>query len=201
MTQKTVNRRTALKAIGAGLAGSTAISGFAAAGDHALAEELNTVREATRKYRDVEVAKDEGGYGFFGVIPHAGVVYANPNEITTEASIGHTDPPALLFYAPSEDLDADDTEEDVDETTIVLAGVEWLITPRVTDPTFDPDIFSDDEAARELKVTETEGWHPFPTPPEEGGLDVTGLHAWVHLANPNGIFARDHPLMLERISD
>lgn len=196
-TPRSTHRRTVLKTIGAGVAGSVAAAGTAAAGGDTLAEELNTVRESTRKYRDVDIAERDG-YGFFGVVPHAGVVYANPAHIEPDwEDLRHTDPPALLFYAPSEALDADDTEEAVDETTLVLAGVEWLVTPRITDPTFDPDIFSG-EAARELKTTEVEGWHPFPDPE---GLDVTGLHAWVHLANPDGVFARDHPLMLERISD
>jgi hypothetical protein len=193
-----IHRRTVLKTVGTGVIASVVSGGTVAAGGDSLAEELNTVRETTRKYRDVDVAERDG-YGFFGVVPHAGVVYANPAHVESDVeNLSHTDPPALLFYAPSEELDATDTEEDVDETSLVLAGVEWLVTPRVTDPTFDPDIFSDAEAARELKTTEVEGWHPFPDP---NGPDVTGLHAWVHLANPNGVFARDHPLMLERISD
>lgn len=198
MQPRHIRRRTVLKTIVSGVLAGTVFSGRAAAGANTFAAELNTVRERTRKFRDVDVAERDG-YGFFAVVPHAGVVYANPAHIGSVGDdLSHTDPPALLFYAPSEQLDADDTKEDVDETTLVLAGVEWLITPRITDPTFDPDIFSDEEAVRELKKTERDGWHPFPDP---DGLDVTGLHAWVHLANPNGVFARDHPLMLQRIAD
>jgi hypothetical protein len=167
--------------------------GTAAAGGHTLAEELNTVREATRKYRDVNVAKDDG-YGFFEIVPHAGIVYANLDHLVDFDDAGdleHTDPPTLLFYAPSEDVG---DKDDVDESTIVLAGVEWLVSGRHED--FDADIFDDENSARNLKVTEEDGWHVAP-----GGLPFTGLHAWVHLANPNGVFARDHPIMIERLTD
>lgn len=200
-TPRYIHRRTVLKTIGAGVVGSTLSAGTTVAGGHTFAQELNTVREASRKYREVDVAKGED-YGFFGVVPHAGVVYANPANI---GNTGHTEDPALLFYAPSEDLNQGDSEEDVDETTLVLAGIEYLVTPWSSDPAndqaIDTDKFDDENAHRELKVSEEDGWHGFPIAPgKPGHLDVTGLHAWVHLANPNGVFARDHPLMLERLS-
>lgn len=187
------NRRTVLRTIGAGVIGSIAAVGTAAAGGHTLADELNTVRDATRKYRDVDVAKADD-YGFFEIVPHAGIVYINqdylvPFEVFRD--LEHTDPPTLLFYAPSEDVG---DEEDVDESTIVLAGVEWLVTGRHEN--FDADIFNDEDSARNLKVTEEDGWHVAP-----GGLPFTGLHAWIHMANPNGVFARDHPIMIERLTD
>jgi hypothetical protein len=183
------------------LVGSTAFTGTTVAGGHTFAAELDTVRDGTRPYRDVDVAKDDGDYVFFGVVPHAGVVYANPANI---GNTGHSDDPALLFYAPSEDLTQGDPEDVVDETTLALAGIEYLVTPwssdPATDPAIDTDIFDDERANRELKVSEEDGWHGFPIPPgDPGHMDVTGLHAWVHLANPNGIFAVNHPIMLERI--
>lgn len=189
------NRRKVLRTIGAGLVGSTAFIGTAAAGGHIFAEELNTVRAATRKYRDVDVAKADG-YGFFGIVPHAGIVYENLEDylvnFTDAGDLEHTDPPALLFYAPSEDVEG---EDDVDDSTIVLAGVEWLVSGRHEDaPT---DIFDDENSHRNLKVPEEEGWHPAPDP----NLNFTGLHAWVHMANPNGMFARDHPIMIKRLTD
>lgn len=195
---RTIRRRTVLKTLGTGILASTLSARSAVAGSDTFTDELAAVRERTRHYRDVDSAERDG-YHFFGVVPHAGVVYANPEYVESDVdALQHTDPPALLFYAPSEPLDVDATEDDIDETTLVLAGIEWLTTPRITDPTFDPDIFSDEEATRALKMTEVEGWHPFPDP---DGLDVTGLHAWVHIANPHGVFARDHPLMFERIGD
>lgn len=188
-------RRTILKTIGVGLGGSTAFIGTTVAGDHTLAKELNTVRKSTRKYRDVEVAKADG-YGFFGIVPHAGIVYENLEEYLVgfddAEDLEHTDPPALLFYAPTEDVE---DEDDVDASTVVLAGVEWLVSGRHEEAP--ADIFDDEDSARDLKVTEEAGWHPAPNPQ----LDFTGLHAWIHRANPNGVFARNHPIMVERLAD
>lgn len=188
------DRRTVLKTIGAGLAGGTALVGTTAAGGQRLARELTAVRHATRKYRDVAVAKADG-YGFFGIVPHAGIVYENLGDHLVDfddaGALEHTDPPALLFYAPTE---AVENEGDVDGSTIVLAGVEWLVAGRHEEAP--ADLFDDEGSARHVQVTEEEGWHPAPS--EE--LDFTGLHAWVHLANPNGVFARDHPLMIERLT-
>lgn len=195
MTEPRQTRRTVLKASGVAAAGSLAVVGTAAAGGHTFAEELNTVREATRKYRDVDVAKADG-YGFFGIVPHAGIVYENLAEYLVDfadaGDLEHTDPPALLFYAPSEDIE---DQDDVDESTIVLAGVEWLVSGRHEQAP--ANIFSDEDAHRRLKVTEEEGWHPAPDP----NLTFTGLHAWVHMANPNGVFARDHPIIVKRLTD
>lgn len=188
---RTSSRRSVLKTIGAGLATGGVFSGTAAAGGHTFAEELNTVRETTRKYRDVDVAEADG-YNFFGVVPHAGIVYENLED--NLGNLGLTDPPALLFYAPSEDIDVGDTAADVEDTHLVLAGIEYLVEGRHGD---DQDIFDDENASRRLKVSEAEGWHPAPDP----NLNVTGLHAWVHMANPNGVFARDHPVMIKRLRD
>lgn len=189
------DRRTVLRTISAGIIGSMAFSGTAAAGGHTLAEELNAVREATRKYRDVDVANADG-YDFFGIIPHAGIVYENLEEHMVEFAdaddLDHTDPPALLFYAPTEDVE---DEPDVNDSTIVLAGVEWLVSGRHEEAP--ANIFDDENSARALQVTEEAGWHPAPSPE----LKFTGLHAWVHMANPNGVFARDHSVMIERLTD
>lgn len=188
-------RRTVLKTIIAGTIGSLAFAGTTAAGGHTLARELNTVRDATKKYRDVDVAEADD-YEFFGIVPHAGIVYENLADYLVDfdnaGDLEHTDPPALLFYAPTEDVE---DEADVDESTIVLAGVEWLISGRHEDAP--ANIFDDENSARALKVTEEEGWHPAPDP----NLNFTGLHAWVHMANPNGVFAQNHPIMIERLTD
>lgn len=189
-----INRRTVLKTIGAGAVGSMAAVETVAADGHTFADQLTTVREATRKYRDVDAAKADG-YGFFGIVPHAGIVYENLGahmvDFDDAEDLEHTDPPALLFYAPSEHVE---DQNEVDDSTIVLAGVEWLVAGRHEEAP--ANIFDDEHSARALKVTEEEGWHPAPS----SELNFTGLHAWVHLANPNGVFARDHPLMIERLT-
>ncbi|WP_396610793.1 hypothetical protein ACH9L7_11220 [Haloferax sp. S1W] len=189
------NRRTVLKTVGAGIVGSMAAVGTTAAGGHTFARQLNTVRKSTRKYRDVDVAKADG-YGFFGIVPHAGIVYENLSDYLVDfddaGDLQHTDPPALLFYAPSEDVE---DQDDVDDSNIILAGVEWLVSGRHEQAP--ANIFDDENSARALKVTEEEGWHPAPDP----NLNFTGLHAWVHMANPKGVFTRDHPIMIERLTD
>lgn len=182
-------RRTVLKTIGVGVITGGVVTGAAAAGGHTLAEELNTVREATRKYRNVDVARADG-YGFFGIVyEHLGEYLVNFDDA---GELEHTDPPALLFYAPTEDVE---DGEDVTDSTIVLAGVEWLVSGRHEEAP--ADIFDDERSARDLKITEEEGWHSAPSPE----LSFTGPHAWVHRANPNGVFARDHPIMNKRLTD
>jgi hypothetical protein len=144
--------------------------------------------------RDVDVAQADG-YGFFGIVPRAGIVYENLIDYLVDfvdtGDLDHTDPPALLFYVPSEDVE---DQDDVDDSTIVLAGVEWLVSGRHEEAP--ANIVDDENSARALKVTEEEGWHPAPDP----NLNFTGLHAWVHMANPNGMFARDHPIMIKRLT-
>lgn len=190
--QSRPSRRALIKATGSlgfGIATAGILASTAAARNHTFTHELNTVREATRKYRDLEVAKDDG-YRFFGVVPHAGVVYEKLPE--NLGKLGLTDQPTLLFYAPSEDLDPGDTQEVVERTNLVLAGIEKHVPGRHGN---DQNIF-DDEPARNLKVTEADGWHPSPT-----GANITGLHVWVHRANPAGVFAVNHPIMIKRLSE
>lgn len=192
--QRRTNRRTVLKTIGVGMIGSMVSVGTATAGNDTFAQELNTVREATWKYRDAAKANEE--YDFFGIVPHAGIVYENLEEYLVDfddaEDLEHTDPPALLFYAPTE---AVEDEDDVNDSTIVLAGVEWLVSGRHEEAP--ANIFDDENSARELKVSEEAGWHPEPS----GNFDFTGLHAWVHMANPNGVFAQNHPTMINRLTD
>jgi hypothetical protein len=46
--------------------------------------------------------------------------------------------------------------------------------------------FSDEEANRELAVSEAEGWHYL-----DG--ESTALHVWVHRGNPAGVFHDANP--------
>lgn len=175
------NRRTVLKALVAGLTTGGAFAGTAAAGDHTFANQLNTVRSSTRKYRDVAIARDDG-YERLAVIDLVGVVFNNADFM---GNTGLTDSPANLFYAPNRSGGTDDTD-------LVLAGIEYHVPGRNAG---DQDIFADEAASRELTVTEAEGWHPNPF-----GGDFTGLHVWPHLHNPDGIFALEHATIRDRLT-
>lgn len=188
-----LSRRTALKAtggLGLGIATGSILVGNAAAGDHTLAHQLKTVRATTRKYRDVDTAMADG-YTRLGVLPPVGVFFGDLDNI---GNLGHTDPPSLLFYAPNQ---AGDTENE----DLVLAGVEYHVyvdTDEEGNPVDPhPNIFDDEEASRRLRTTESEGWHH--NPDFAGG--VWGLHAWVHLGNPEGVFAGPHPTIRRRMTD
>lgn len=176
------NRRTVLKSIAAGLTTGAVFSGAAAADDHTFAEQLVTVRASTRKYRDVGVARGDG-YERLGVFDFVGAVFNNPEYMGNTA---HTDPPANLFYAPNRSGDTEDSD-------LVLAGIEYHVPG---DDAGDQDIFADEEASRELEETEAAGWHPNPA-----GGDFTGLHVWVHLENPDGVFALGHTTIKDRLTE
>lgn len=187
-----LTRRTALRAtgsLGVGIATGSILVGNAAAGDHTFAHQLNTVRATTRKYRDIATA-EASGYSFFAVVDFVGVVYEN-----LSGNIGNTEQtedPSLLFYAPTRGTDIED-EDDVENTNTILAGIEYHVKG---DHGKDQDIFADEEASRELKVTEAEGWHANPA-----GRPITGLHVWAHLQNPDGVFAKQHPTIRDRLTE
>lgn len=183
------SRRDVLKTVGAGIVLGGAFTGRAAASEDGFENQLNTVWSSTRKYGDVATARADG-YEEFGVMPPVGHIYQRSEffeEETFVGTTGLTEPPSLLFYAPITG------ERDADDADLVLAGVEYHVAgDRTSDP---PDLFDDENAAGELEVPETEGWHRSPVP---DALDVTGLHVWVHLHNPAGVFHGGHPI-IERL--
>ena len=179
-TIQLTNRRTVLKTLSGGAVGSLALVGTGAAADDTFANQLNTVRSFTRQYKNIQTAMDSG-YEFFDVLPPVGHIYANPNNI---GNTGLTKPPSLLFYAPPAGTDT------IDESDLILAGHEYHVSgDQTSNP---PNIFDDESASRKLKVSEVEGWHRSPIPDI---LDVTGLHVWVHLQNPKGVFHTGHRLV------
>lgn len=188
------SRRAALKAtgrLGIGIATGSVLATNAAAGNHKFAHQLNTVRAATRKYRDVDAAKADDYERLF-TFPPVGVIFGNQDYI---GNLAHTDPPSLLFYAPNQAGETGNEE-------LVLAGIEYHVFVADDDEDGEPDdpspdIFDEENASRELKVTEAEGWHY--NPGFAGG--VWGLHAWVHLGNPDGVFAGPHPTIRRRLTD
>lgn len=192
------SRRTALKAtgsLGIGIATGSILAKNVAAEDNSFADELNTVRASTRKYRSLQTTRDNG-YAFFALVKFVGVVFANPDNL---GNLGHTEDPTLLFYAPTRNADIED-KEDVKDTNTILAGLEYHVTREEGDDP--PNIFDDENAARNLKVTEEEGWHKNTLPIGEGGapVDVFGLHVWAHFKNPDGVFATEHPTIRDRMT-
>lgn len=190
------NRRTVLKTLGAGAVGSLVTVGTAAAGDDTFANQLNTVRASTRKYRDVQTAR-ANGYQLFGVVKFVGVVLVNPDNL---GNLGHGEDPTLLFYAPTRNAEIEG-EGDVEDTNTILAGLEYHVTRE--EGGSPPNIFDDENANRNLKVTEAEGWHPNTLPLGDGGapVDVFGLHVWAHLQNPDGVFALAHPTIRDHLTE
>lgn len=171
------NRRTVLRTMGLGIAAAGAFASPAAAGDDVFARQLDTVRSATRKYRDVATARADGYVEpEFSPFPPVGHVFINTENI---GNVGHDQPPSVLFYAPN------GSSGETDDSDLILAGIEYHVLGRDAG---DQDIFADEEASRKLAVTEADGWHPNPL-----GADITGLHVWVHLPNPAGVFNVEHP--------
>lgn len=179
-----VSRRSVLKTTGATLLFGGATGTTSAASDE-LAHELNSVRAGTRMYRDVQQARNDGYDHVSPYVPGMGFHF----ERGDPARGTDIDTPPILVYFPNGSYDPDpfephDPERDED---LVLGAVEYAVesTGPADDPK--PDIFSDEESARNLKVSEDEGWHW--TPPLSGHA----LHAWVHRGNPAGVFHPENP--------
>lgn len=176
-----INRRTVLKTIGGGLAlGTTAVP--VSAGDNQLSQQLNAVRDVTRKYRDIETARDDGYGAVSPYVPGMGFHFADGPPFGTSLE----DPGVLVYfttgnYNPEPGEEHDPAHDD----DLILGAAEWLVPgDQEDDP---PNIFNDEDSHRDLKVTEDQGWHF----EDEGGF--TGLHAWVHRGNPAGVFHPTNP--------
>lgn len=176
-----VTRRSVLRTTGAALLFGAA-TGSASADDDQLAAQLNTVRETTGKYRDIETARADGYVAVSPYVPGMGFHFADGPPFGTDLE----DPGILVYFttgsynpAPGEGHDPARDDE------LVLGAVEWLVLgDQSGDP---PDIFADESSHRDLQVTEAEGWH------YESAEDFTGLHAWVHRGNPAGVFHPTNP--------
>lgn len=148
-----------------------------------LAHQLNAVREATVPYRDISKAMEDGYEVISPFVPGMGFHFS---DRTPPFGTDRTDPPVLVYFpndsydpAPGEPLDPARTDD------LVLGAVEYLVPG---DQTADaPDIFADEDSPRTLATTEEEGWH------FEEVEGFTGLHAWVHRGNPEGVFHTTNP--------
>lgn len=179
---RATTRRTVLKTLGAGV-GGVAIAGPASAGTDELSSQLNEVRAATRTYRDLENARDDGYVAISPYVPGMGFHFS---DRTPPFGEDRTDPPVLVYFANGAyDPDPGDDHDPDRDDDLVLGAVEWLVEgDRTEDP---PNLFADEGSSRTLKTTEEEGWH------YEEQQDFTGLHAWVHRGNSEGVFHPTNP--------
>ena len=175
-------RRTVLKTFGAGLLFGAFGTFTASAQSKELSQQLNAVRAATRKYKDIEVARDDGYSAVSPYVPGMGFHFAHGPPFGTDLE----DPGVLVYFTngnynpdPGEAHDPDHDDE------LILGATEWLVLGDQEDNP--PDIFNDEDSQRDLKVTEEEGWH------FEEAEGFTGLHAWVHRDNPAGVFHHTNP--------
>jgi len=210
MSLEQTTRRGVLRGTAIGLAGLS-LAGTASARSDQLSEELNVVRAATRKYRNVDLArKDEYGTFVSPYAPNMGFHFVNPAYVAPiEQGPFDLETPPILVYFPTggyrqeireafsenPDLFFHDPARD-DE--LRLGAVEFAHLGDVEelggqDPPAEPhdgtpaNIFSDEDARRNLKISEEEGWEWVPS------AGITALHVWVHRGNPAGVFHPTNP--------
>lgn len=179
-------RRTVLKTIGAGLVAG-AISVPASANDDEgpdkLSRELNTVRDATQQYKDVETAREDGYEDISPYVPGMGFHFS---DRTPPFGTVHENPPVLVYFTNgSYNPNPGDPHDSPHDDDLILGAAEFLVGGNQEDDP--PDIFHDEDSPRNLKTTEEEGWH------YESEENFTGLHAWVHRGNPAGVFHPTNP--------
>ena len=170
------DRRTVLKTIGGGLLLGTFGATPAGARPDELSKELNNVRTVTRKYEDVETARDDGYAAVSPYVPGMGFHFADGPPFGTDLE----NPGVLVYFANGSYNPKPGVEHDPDQDDDLLLGaVEWLVPGDQAETP--PNTFSDENTSRNLLVTEEEGWH------FEENEGFTGLHAWVHRHNPAGV--------------
>jgi len=177
-------RRRALQVLGGGITAAV-LSGTATAQSN-LSQELNTVRQATQQYRDVAAARNDGYTQMSPYVPGMGFDLINGSRVAASETVdGDLPEPAVLVYFTTGNYNpAPFTPHDPErDDELRLGGVEFA-----HDGTegVDADYFSDEEANRELAVSEAEGWHYL-----DG--EFTVLHVWVHRGNPAGVFHDTNP--------
>lgn len=180
-----VDRRTVLKIIGTSTVAGASIGSASAA--NPLTRQLNSARSATRKYRDVEKARDDGYDHVSLYVPGMGFHFENDSFVADdEDEAGNIEKPAILVYFTSDEYNPDpfDPHDPNRDGDLRLGAVEYA---HEGTPGADADYFDDEESERELKVDEEDGWEF--VPPE----GITGLHAWVHRGNPAGVFHPTNP--------
>ncbi len=153
-------------------------------GSSALANELNEVRKATQKYKDAQKALDDGYVIISEYVPNMGFHFTNPALIAEDEDAEHdlTKPAILVYYTtgnyrpePFEELD----EERLND--LRLGAAEFAHSGDEVGAA--ANYFSDEEAPRNVRFPEEDGWEQIP------GTPLTALHVWVHRGNPDGVFS------------
>lgn len=146
---RSADRRTFLKAVGAGTATGMVVTGTAGAQDgESLDAQLTEVREATSKYEDPQKAIDDGFRIMGPYVSGMGWHFMNPERVQVAAEDGFTltEPQLLTYGDPGDGLDG-----------LVLGAVEYAIPVGVRDYTEEnpPDMFADEDGQ--------ETWHVHPS--------------------------------------
>lgn len=161
-----------------------------------LSQQLNAVRQATKKYRDIETARADGYVAISPYVPGMGFHFAKLDEDGNPAPFGtELENPGVLVYYTNGSYNPDPFEEHdpAHDDDLILGAVEYLVPgDQEDDP---PNIFNDEDSPRNLKVTEEEGWH------FESQEGFTALHAWVHRGNPAGVFHPTNPTIDPQTED
>lgn len=148
-----------------------------------LSQQLNKVRAVTKKYRDIETAREDGYFAVSPYVPGMGFHFA---KTVPPFGTDLEDPGVLVYYTNgSYNPEPGEEHDPAHDDDLILGAVEWLVKGnREANP---PNIFNDEDSPRNLKTTEEEGWH------FESKEGFTGLHAWVHRGNPKGMFHHTNP--------
>lgn len=246
-----LDRRTFLKATGAGAAVSSLAFGTAATADESLDDQLAKAEKATEKYADPQTALDDGFQPMGPFVPGMGWHFLNAANVEAAVEDGFDiEKPQLLTYG---DAGGGCNGE------LVLGSVEYAVPVGAGehDEENPPDIFDDEDSSERWHVHSTaEHVLALPVDPHEGvsddfpespadvpladqlrttnwvevtpggepgspmfehGMmivadleggeaidmravvgaavhpDLLTLHAWVHLENPDGVFAPINP--------
>ncbi|PQJ35274.1 hypothetical protein BSZ35_12285 [Salinibacter sp. 10B] len=148
-----------------------------------LAQQLNAVRQNTKKYRDIEAARADGYVPVSPYVPGMGFHFA---DRVPPFGTDRDDPPVLVYF-PNESYTPapGDPHDAMHDDDLILGAVEYIVPGDQT--CAPPNLFNDEQSPRTLKVSEAHGWH------YESAEDFTGLHAWIHRGNPAGVFHHTNP--------
>lgn len=185
-----VGRRPVLKMVGLGMAGTALLTGpvgAVSAKSDEFTHELNETRAATRKYRNVAKAREDG-YDM-QVSPYTrnmGFHFVKPPLVAADAdaAVDLSEPPILVYYTTGNyNPEPGDVHDPAHDDDLRLGGVEFAHGQTGVPG----NIFSDESASRTLKMSEEKGWGPIPDTP------LMALHVWVHRGNPVGVFHPTNP--------
>lgn len=125
--------------------------------------EVNQLKEATKKYVDINVATNEGFFDASGFVPNMGHHYLLPERVDGTFDL---EKPEIILYAPDSN------------GKMQFVAVEYVAP--ITDldnPGTPPEGFTGDSDQWEINT----------------GLSQWQLHVWIMKENPDGIFAPFNP--------